>query len=91
MRKQDEPLFDEDGSIPMNHEGKKPRTEDTVGTEQLEASHEFVDVLFLKECLYFHSDLFCRASGFTPRFTTYAVAEMIQSQTPSVTSVDTVR
>ena len=27
MRKQDEPFFDQDASILMNHEGKKPRTE----------------------------------------------------------------
>jgi hypothetical protein len=40
MRKQDEPLFDQDGSILMNDEGKKPSTEDTVGTEWLKASHK---------------------------------------------------
>jgi len=40
MRKQDEPLFDQDGSILMNDEGKKPCTEDTVGTEWLKASHK---------------------------------------------------
>jgi hypothetical protein len=37
MRKQDEPSFDQDGSILMNHEGKKPRT---VGTESLKVSHK---------------------------------------------------
>ena len=30
MRKQDEPLFDQDGSILMNDEGKKPCREDTA-------------------------------------------------------------
>jgi hypothetical protein len=38
MRKQDEPLFDQEGSILMNDEGKKPCREDTVGTEWLKAS-----------------------------------------------------
>jgi hypothetical protein len=40
MRKQDEPLFDQDGSILMNDEGKKPCREDTGGTERLKASHK---------------------------------------------------
>jgi hypothetical protein len=40
MRKEDEPLFDQDGFILMNDEGKKPCTEDTAGTEWLKASHQ---------------------------------------------------
>ena len=40
MRKQDEPLFDQDGSILMNDEGKKPCREDTVGTAWLKAPHQ---------------------------------------------------
>jgi hypothetical protein len=41
MRKQDEPLFDQDGSILMNDEWKKPCTEDTAGMEWLKAPQSF--------------------------------------------------
>jgi hypothetical protein len=54
MRKQDEPFFDQDGSVLMNHDGEKTRTEDTVGTESLKASHEVCGRSISKEM--FHSD-----------------------------------
>jgi hypothetical protein len=55
MRKQDEPLFDQDGFILMNDEGKKPCTEDRAGMEWLKASHKAFG-----RSIFAHKLLLCR-------------------------------
>jgi hypothetical protein len=66
MRKQDEPFFDQDGSILMNHEGKKAAHGGHGGHGVVEGVSRICGRSISKGMFVFHSDLFCRTSGFTP-------------------------